>query len=257
MFGLSVPELEAPVSEVLGALICRNDEVVDRVCDPERCRMQLAVAISRLASSADATFEARVARRIGVCARDRGAWSYRALDLLGSLSTGARVLPYLVHLVSDQDRFIRSRAALLAGRAKRDVHWMRSLLNDPDPRVRANAVESLWGMRAEAEFAAARRDYHHRVSANAVVGLHITGGGNASGQIGDLLAHRDPLFQAAGAWAAGRCQEGAVANHLRRLARTPGGPRGAALRALVELRRSAIPLDRETVLDEIPRRSMR
>ena len=58
------------------------------------------------------------------------------------------------------------KVARMAGRLLRNLRWLEMRLSDPDPRVRANAVESLWGVNspeARSLFLTAARDPHHRV----------------------------------------------------------------------------------------------
>ncbi len=90
-----------------------------------------------------------------------------------------------------------SRLARLAG----------SFFEDPDPRVRANAVESLWGRTDEdavRRFRAALGDSHPRPVANACVGLYLSGRAEAVRELSNLASHPEPRFRAAAAWAMGR-----------------------------------------------------
>jgi hypothetical protein len=80
-------------------------------------------------------------------------------------------------------------------------------LDDPDPRVRANAVESIWntpGTFPLQFFHKAARDPHHRVAANALVGLYLAGEVSALGSLIGMTGSPNPLFQAAAVWAMGR-----------------------------------------------------
>jgi len=54
------------------------------------------------------------------------------------------ILPLIVRLTDHPDAKVRSKAALLVGRGKPELGWVRSQLAQQDARVRANAVEALW-----------------------------------------------------------------------------------------------------------------
>lgn len=102
---------------------------------------------------------------------------------------------------------VRSALALASGRLAALARLGESLFEDPDPRVRANVIESLWGRsddEALARFQAALQDSHPRPAANACVGLYLAGRAEAVRELSLLAAHPEPRFRAAAAWAMGR-----------------------------------------------------
>ncbi|MBM3737279.1 MAG: HEAT repeat domain-containing protein [Acidobacteria bacterium] len=225
----------------LGALLSGSELAGDIAADPTASDLLPAAEVCRAAAMADPSFEVSLIRRISAAPPGRrSAVAYRVLDLLGRVSQGSRVLPFLLQLSDDPDRWIRSKVALMVGRWCKDTRLLSKHLNDPDPRVRANAVESLWGAGKPVvldRFVVAAADYHHRVSANGIVGLHLAGSDSVAGRLESMLAHPDENFQAAAAWAAGRCHQAGLKAALQRLASEPGAARCSALRALVELGR--------------------
>ena len=77
------------------------------------------------------------------------------------------------------------------------------LLTKRDPRVRANAIEALWGSDsalARGLFREASRDVNNRVAGNALLGLYLLGDTSAVPQILKMAAQPDPLFRATAAW---------------------------------------------------------
>lgn len=106
-----------------------------------------------------------------------------------------------------EDARIRSTLALLSGRLAAVARFADQLLEDTDPRVRANALESLWGRSDEEalqRFRAALEDPHPRPVANACVGLYLAGRAEAVRELSSLASHPEPRFRAAAAWAMGR-----------------------------------------------------
>lgn len=75
------------------------------------------------------------------------------LDILAEISDGPRLVPLLTNLLQYPDPRIRSKVTLLMGRRNQNSRWVEQRKEETDPRVRANAIEGLWG----AEDDAARR----------------------------------------------------------------------------------------------------
>lgn len=137
------------------------------------------------------------------------AWPPLAAGHLAPLVEAAMLLAELVSGSSDgiHDARIRSALALVCGKFATLARLGESLFEDPDPRVRANAIESLWGRSDEeavARFRAALGDSHPRPVANACVGLYLAGRAEAVRELGSLASHPEPRFRAAAAWAMGR-----------------------------------------------------
>lgn len=166
----------------------------------------------------------------------------RALALLAALSPGERIIPFLLRACRIPDQRISSQVARLAGRYRARGLLVR-LLEDANPRVRANAVESL----AEARYLSDRRellwrastDEHHRVVVNALVALARLGEPEALTRLEQLAHHQAPEFRAAAAWGMGELGEPRFQPVLSRLYQDASGiVRRNALRALVRLRKA-------------------
>jgi len=167
----------------------------------------------------------------------------RALAMLSVLSPGERILPFLRRACRIGDQRVSSQVARLAGRYRARGLLVR-LLEDSNPRVRANAVESL----ASAPHVADRRellwraagDEHHRVAVNALVGLVRLGEHQAFEQLEALSMHPEPNFRAAAAWGMGELGDSRFQSILTRLRQDEAGVvRRNALRALVRLRKAS------------------
>jgi hypothetical protein len=141
----------------------------------------------------------------------------RLLDLIGALQEGRQILPVAAALLRHPNRHVRSKTALLMGRIRKDHAWAEQRLSDPDPRVRANAVESLWDTSSEgarAVFLAAIADADSRVAGNAIVGLYRLGDAASIGLTAALGTSADPRRRATGAWIMGRTGDMRFVNPL-------------------------------------------
>jgi hypothetical protein len=137
-----------------------------------------------------------------------------SLQLLSAVEAELRV----------RDPRVRSRMSLLAGRVARLWEQFGDLQDDTDPRVRANAVESLWGIdsaMARAAFDRAMGDPNHRVRANALVGLYLLGDPQSLTGLLEMGRNPDALVRAAAAWAMGRTGDARFEPPLQELRRSP------------------------------------
>jgi HEAT repeat protein len=145
----------------------------------------------------------------------------RALEIIEAAERQNVVIPWLRRLTGHRDARVRSKAVYLMCRANGNPMLTVKHLDSSDPRVRANAVEALWGVtslpaRHTLEFAA--KDDHHRVAVNALLGLYRLGVEHAADRLHDLTHHTSPQFRAAAAWAMGQTGDSAFENDLQTLA---------------------------------------
>ena len=157
------------------------------------------------------------------------------LGLLEGLNGGMHLFATLGDLRRSEDPRLRSKMALLLGRAARAQEWFHSLKDDPDPRVRANAVESLWssdGPFASACFFSALQDPHQRVVGNALVGLYLQGDSEAVAGLAAMAGHANPLFRTAAAWSMGRTGDPRFVELLRQMRRNADDQPSVARNAL-------------------------
>ncbi len=145
----------------------------------------------------------------------------------------------------------RARMALAWGKAARIARMGEQWLEDPDARVRANAVESLWGRSDEEAGEIFRQklgDAHQRVAANAAVGLYLAGESMAVRALWKMATEGDAARRAAAAWAMGRTGDARFLPLLERMRRMHPVP------ALV-LRNVAAARERIGHSEEVPRRA--
>src|ERR1035437_10930718 len=97
-------------------------------------------------------------------------------------------------------------------------------LGESDPRVRANAIESLWGVdspeaRTLLNFAA--NDANTRVVGNALLGLYYLGESSVLADVVKLAAHDSALSRSSAAWVMGVAGDPRFAETLRRMISDP------------------------------------
>ncbi len=247
-FGAVVDALERPPEEVeLLLKLVNADLLVAALLEPGLCSEREAAELAQELKSWVPDLDLRLARRALGDEADGQKQSAppvvrRALALLAALSPGERIIPFLLRACRIPDQRISSQVARLAGRYRARGLLLR-LLEDANPRVRANAVESL----ADARHLSDRRellwrastDEHHRVAVNALVALARLGEQEALTRLEQLAQHQAPEFRAAAAWGMGRLGEPRFQPVLSLLYQDDCGiVRRNALRALVRLRKA-------------------
>jgi hypothetical protein len=96
---------------------------------------------------------------------------------------------------------------LLIGHISRNPQWAKLKDVSHDPRVAANAVESIWGLNAAAAkevFREASAAEHSRRAINGAIGLYLAREIEAVGLLFRFARHPDPDFRASAAWGMGR-----------------------------------------------------
>jgi HEAT repeat protein len=164
----------------------------------------------------------------------------RVLALVGALPANRRILLPLQNLLRSPDASVRSKAVRLFGRASMDPAWVRKRLDEPDARLRANAVESLWGNDSVSAMAVLREaadDSNHRVAANALIGLHENGE-DITARLESMAGAADPLMRAAAAFAVGYIEDINFKTLLTTFLKDDNAQvRRQALRSLIKIQR--------------------
>ena len=234
---------DSPASACLLRMLASEQMTLECITDPKRFTGSQSFEVAKRILAIDPNTDVRLLKLLvsnGIQAPVRTSWqATRVLDVAGRLTDGKRILAILANLVHHPDACIRSKATLLMGRINQNLRWVEDRLGDPDPRVRANAVESIWGVECvetRAVLLSASRDADHRVAANAAVGLHRFGDLVAVRLVRAMMAHQDVRFRAAGAWAAGETQDPRFVAMLAALKESDGSVRRNVLRSMVRLR---------------------
>jgi hypothetical protein len=218
-------DASSPGYQYLLAFLIARGCAVAIVSDAALLTADEARTVARRLSALDPLFAMKLARAVPAAPADAtegrlDAVTGRLVDLIVSLRDGQGILPAAAVLLRHPDRHIQSKAALIVGRIHHSHKWVDQKLSDPDPRVRANAVESLWGANTEgarAVFLTATANEDNRVAGNAVIGLYRMGDATSIGWTASMSAAENPRRRATGAWIMGRTGDARFAHSLRQM----------------------------------------
>jgi hypothetical protein len=205
---LLLADSDSPGHHFLLTLMLQEDVLIPLLADPGALTPEQAVALARRAQRIEPMLDVLLARRMGGNGSSPPPeLQERLLHVISAISGGLRVLPILTQLARHPNLRIRSKAALMLGRAHRSARWLAAQLAEPDRRIRANSVEALWGMHSpelRPLLWQAAKDKESRVAANALVGLYLADETACLAQFRAMAAHKLPGFRASAAWAMGK-----------------------------------------------------
>jgi HEAT repeat protein len=201
-----------PSHQYLLTLLVTENLILERLANPVGLDFDDAAQIARcIQAGIDPSLAIKLLRltlptQAGAAAVTRLDRLLRVLEIVGAISDDSRTMPLLARLVGHPDMIVRSKVALLIGRINKNLCWVEARLNESDARVRANAVESIWGLdspESRQVFASAIEDPDNRVAGNGALGLYRCGDLAAAEAMVQMLAHADPKFRSTAAWTMG------------------------------------------------------
>lgn len=205
------------------ALLSADGMLLQALSDSSLTREE-ALALGRAAKRADPTVDTSLARGLADCAMGEGSIVVsdpaRVMEIICEIADPARLMPSLMRLLRHPNTYIRSKAVKMIGRGGRSVKWVMGRLSESDPRIRANAVESLWGVEtpeARTLLIFAAVDSNSRVAGNALLGLYYLGDAAVLAEISKMAAHESTLLRSTAAWVMGETGDSRFTDSLRRL----------------------------------------
>ena len=239
---------ESSAHQLLTSMMLRQRSVFEEVADPSRGSCKRSVNLFCRLLKIDLSFDVKLAQKLpdrsGSNHADAfdGPRSCRVLDVLNETSVGRRLLPILSHLVDSPDPETAAKATLFVGRRIQSAVWAARQLMGSDPRARANAIQSIWGLNspsAQTLLEDCVGDQSNRVAGNALVGLHMLGKPGVVQQVTEMANASTPIFRSTAAWTMGRLGDAAFVSPLTGLLRDDQPEvRSAALRSLLRIRRA-------------------
>ena len=238
--------VDSPAAQCLSALLVSGNLLFRGLCDPALDREQ-AISLARQAHSDDPTVDVTLLRKLADAnAADPGfapGMAERLLEIIDRISDGKRILPVLMRMLGNDNPFLRSKAVLMIGRSGRSINWIEKRLQEADTRVRANAIEALWGIdppEARELLRWATWDSNNRVVGNALVGLYRLGIVSPLAELVKMAAHDSWPFRRTAAWAMGATGDPRFGKVLgRMIADSSGNVRKSAFAAVRRLREAA------------------
>lgn len=239
--------------QYLVTLLLINDLILQALSDPQLFSLPEATHLAQILLRVEPLLDIKMARALidvadpnskreleERAASERGT---RVLEILSAISDGARILPVMAQLLHHPNVWVRSKAALMVGRSNKNHKWVSQQLEETDGRVRANAIESLWGVESEGSqsvFWSAVSDPDNRVVGNALIALYRLGKAGSIPLIIDLLKHPSTDFRVTGIWVMGESGDQRFSGLLARYLSDPiATVRSAAFRSIAKLKRES------------------
>ena len=229
--------------QYLVALLVANGMLLQALSDPGLSREE-ALSVGRAARRVDSTIDVSLARSLADNAVGYSAVHIadpaRLMDILCEIADATHIMPSLMRMMRHPNAYLRSKAVKMIGRGNQSARWVMGRLSESDPRIRANAIESLWGVhtaeaRALLNFAAS--DANHRVVGNALLGLYYLGEASVLADVVKLTGHESALVRSSAAWVMGESGDPRFTDALRCLLSEPDATvRKCAFTALAQLR---------------------
>jgi HEAT repeat protein len=176
------------------------------LCDPKRCSGSEAIRIAKIRSRSDLSYDLQIAQFL------HAQWAAgsvdvpaieRAVEILGAIASGPRLLGVLRVAMSHNDPCVRSKSALALATRTDNLPLLEKLVTDANARVRANTIEALWDRRipgASELLQGALRDGNHRVAINAAYALYLLDPMKHISDVATFVVDRRIRFRMAAAW---------------------------------------------------------
>jgi HEAT repeat protein len=202
-------------SRYLLHLLAKDKRLTNWLLDPRACTTKESTIVARAAADARVqvgqSFEMALTKALQNQASTANSDRImRVLYLLEAIGSQNCWNSFQVELMAYPDKIVRSKAALLIGHSRKNAGWIARRLLDRDPRVQANAVETLWGLdaaEAKPHLLEAVKSKHNRVFGNAALGLYRLGEPSIIRTLLEATQHTDPMFQLSALWAIGQTQD--------------------------------------------------
>ena len=150
----------------------------------------------------------------------------RQIEVLARCIDSIRLARLLTELSKHSDPRIRSKAVLFSGQLIDSSNESRAL-QDPNARVRANALEAMWGRQDDQAIALFKKHSNQkglRESVNSLLGLHQAGHLSARTQLMELADSSDTRLQLGAIWAMGQTKDPRLHIYLQTRLRNSSDP---------------------------------
>jgi HEAT repeat protein len=213
---LVAAEEKSPGLQYLADLPTVSSALADLLMNQRVLSLEAAIAVAHKLEIFEPRLDVLLLRRV-----QASAGGLRVLGLVDAISDCSLLASNLSRFLNHPDDRVRSKAALMLGRTNWNLTRIESLMASDDDRVRANAVESLWGHRhadARAILWDATLDRCSRVVVNALLGLCQMGDREAYSRLAELAETSDPARRSGAAWAMGEIGDPEFGEALEKLA---------------------------------------
>jgi hypothetical protein len=231
-----------PLGRKVFGWLCSENLYMGALLDSEFLSLALAQRVLEVFRVSDSQFSSRFSEVLTPDGPnfDRSVLP-RALDLLLGLEDYQTFVGILKVLTTDSDPYVRSKAVKALCQIRPTKAVVERQMQQPDPRVRANAIEAMWHVasdEAAAIFRSAATDCNHRIAFNALLGLYFLNDATALQRMLELATSNSVEFRRAAVWAFGFIADSRTRSALEKLQLDPSpAVRLQASRALAKLGR--------------------
>ncbi len=239
-------EENSPGLKYAAELFMASSLLADLLLNKNILTLDAAASLARKVTGVEPFLDVRlfrhaIANAAGKVSAIKSHEALYVLELVDAISDCSRLGSYLIQFLNHSSDKVRSKAALMLGRTNWNLPRLETLLASEDSRLRANAVESLWGRRGADVTKIlwnATRDPNGRVVVNALLGLCQAGDRNAYLRLAELGETSDPALRSGAAWAMGEIGDLEFEEALEKLAQDGDAKvRARAVQSRKKLRR--------------------
>jgi len=231
-------------------LLAADEAVCAHLCNPDLLSEQASRDLAKSLIRVDRRLDIRLAQAAVEWAAGGGRRPLRrCLAILEALSCGSRVNSALVQLLKCDHEEVRSKVVELLVLSSTNEINIREWLRDPDPRVRANVIQSLALIGDNAPWIRGLLlehlgDRHGRPAANAAIGLYRMGLADPGVvRLTEMARSADASMRCSAAWAMGQIPDERLAEAVHQLRSDPDARvRWLALRSLSGFNRAGVKL---------------
>ena len=195
---------QLPGTRLLVWVLEKERKLLDMLLNPQLSSLEDALKVAKLMKTIVDQLDVLLARELTEAPEEL---ALRILRLLAEVADSNRTLPLLTKTLREASPSLRSKAALIFSRHCHNSLFIENALKDPDPEVRASAIQGL----SESEYqpdpsivTAAFTDSDPSVRVQAALVCHRMGEADEAFQmLGAMSRHEEPGFRAQAAWALG------------------------------------------------------
>jgi len=202
-----VSSSEAPGAQFVLWLLHKHDLLLDLLLNPRLCTLGQAIQVGRAAKEHIEYVDIGLAKRLKGASEPQ---AMRILRLLAAIADNNRTLPLLIQIFRSQSADLRAKAARIFSRYCQNTLFTENMLEDPDPEVRASAVEGLGlsGQRTVPQvLLSAGADQDPRVQVHALLARYRLGDVDALDQLKELAAETNQDLRLNAIWALGETRD--------------------------------------------------
>ena len=210
---------QSPGTRIVVWLLEKEGMLLEILLNPTLCSLDESVSLVRLVHSNADHIDVQLAKALKGAHESQAS---RILRLLAVVVQNNRTLPLLIHALRDKSPELRSNAALIFARYCQNELFVANAMQDPNPAVRASAIEGLGKadrIPDAAVLSEAFSDPNPQVQATAILAYRRIDENAAFEKLEEMARHQNADFRATAAWAMGETQATRFVSTLERMQR--------------------------------------